>query len=371
MQQLTFVKKNTLEWWDVREPSIQTPSEVLVRPFAAARCDLDRTILQGRFPMFFKIGKFFSLTDTAIPHMFGRHPYKPPFAFGHECVAEVLACGEGVKNFKRGDVVIVPFQISCGQCLTCHQGLTANCSSVEPFAMYGGIGGKGYNGHWGGALSDVVKVPYGDQMLVAVPPGIDPVTLASASDNLPDAWRTVGPPLKAKPGAPVLVIAGAAKSVGLYATAMAVALGAERVDYLDVNIDRLRLAKLVGANPIEGSYHYFKGSYPIVVDASNKSEGLRCALSSVAPGGICTSVGIFARKSSPIPLFKMYVNDVTFKMGVTNARANIPEVLSLVQSGRFNPGLLTTNLADWKDASTAFLESAVKVVVQRDRLFST
>ena len=363
MQQLTFVKKNTLEWWDVPEPTLQTPDEVLVRPFAAARCDADLIMLRGRLTTLFRLGKLLRLTDPAVPHVFGSHPFRAPFAVGHECVAEVLTVGENVRRVKRGDVVVVPFQVSCGHCLTCGEGLTANCASVGPFSMYGGIGGKGA---WGGALSEVVRVPYGDAMLVPVPPGVDPVSLASASDNLPDAWRTVGPALKAKPGASVLVVGGAAKSVGLYAAAMAVALGSARVDYLDTHPERLRLAKLVGAHPVEGAAS-FRGSYPIVVDATNRADGLAGAIRCVAPGGICTSVGIFARKSTPIPLFQMYTNDVTLKTGVTNARTNIPEVLSLVAGGKFKPELLTTTLADWGQADRAFLENSVKVVVKRER----
>lgn len=365
MKQLTYVKKNTLEWWDVPEPTIETPNEVLVRPFAVARCDLDLAVLRGSLPLRFKLGKLFGKTDDAVPHVFGQYPYRPPFAIGHECVAEVTACGETVKKFKIGDKVIVPFQVSCGQCLTCQAGLTANCHSVPAFSMYGGIGGKGA---WGGAMSDWVRVPYADAMLVPIPDGIDPISLASASDNIPDAWRTVGPPLQAHPGAPVLIVAGSAKSVGLYAAAMAVALGSQQVDYLDRNPTRLALAKRVGANPVEGTYQSFKGSYPITVDATNQEAGLHCAIRCVAPGGICTTIGIFARKLTPIPLFKMYVNDVTLKNGVTQARANIPEVLTLVKSGLFQPGLITTTLAHWNEAAEAFLEDSIKVVIRRDPL---
>lgn len=67
----------------------------------------------------------------------------------------------------------------------------------------------------------------------------------------------------------------------------------------------------------------------------------------------------------------MYVNDLTLKTGVTNARANIPEVLRLVQTGRFKPELLTTLLADWEDAPKAFLEDSVKVIVKRDTITSS
>ena len=84
---------------------------------------------------------------------------------------------------------------------------------------------------WGGLLVDLVTVPHADAMLVKLPADVDPVAVASASDNIPDGWRTVGPQLAADPAAEVLVVGGDAgpHSIGLYAAGLAVALGAARV----------------------------------------------------------------------------------------------------------------------------------------------
>ena len=94
---------------------------------------------------------------------------------------------------RPGDRVVVPFQISCGECARCRRGQTGDCESVPRLSMYG-FGAFG--GNWGGASSDVVRVPYADAMLVPLPDGLEPATVASASDNIPDAWRTVAPPLE-------------------------------------------------------------------------------------------------------------------------------------------------------------------------------
>ena len=102
--------------------------------------------------------------------------------------------------------------------------------------MYG-FGAVG--GDWGGFLSDLVRVPWADHMLVPLPQGLDPAAVASASDNIPDAWRTVGPPLEREPGAPVLIVGGAgAGSIGLYAAGIARALGSESVTYVDADAGR-------------------------------------------------------------------------------------------------------------------------------------
>ena len=89
---------------------------------------------------------------------------------------------------------------------------------------------------WGGFLSDLVCVPYAEHMLVPLPAGVSPAAVASASDNIADAWRAVAPPLGEEPGAPVLVVGGASSgSIGLYAVALALGLGAESVTYVDAD----------------------------------------------------------------------------------------------------------------------------------------
>jgi len=223
MQQLTFIKPGQLEWWDVLEPKLEGPKQAIVRPVAVATCDLDAAIIQGRVP------------------------FRGPFAFGHEFVAEVVEVGEEVKGIRPGQRVIVPFQISCGECRYCLRGQTGDCANVKELSSYG-LGNLG--GKWGGALSELVRVPFAEAMLVALPPGINPASVASASDNLPDAWRTVGPYLEQQPESPVLIAGGGMSgSIGLYAVGIAKALGASQIDYLDNDLGRLELAKSLGANP--------------------------------------------------------------------------------------------------------------------------
>lgn len=101
------------------------------------------------------------------------------------------------------DQPIVPFQISCGDCERCRAGLTGNCTSVPPRSMYG-FGMLG--GDWGGALSDVLRVPFADAMLVPLPAGVEPAHAASLCDNVADGWRTVAPQLEWSPGAAVLIV---------------------------------------------------------------------------------------------------------------------------------------------------------------------
>ena len=123
MRQLTYLKKNTLKWWDVADPVLQLPTDVIVRPLAAARCDGDKVFLFHDVTRAIKLGMALHYLDPVNRDLFGTDPCKGPFAVGHECVGEVYACGEAVKGFKRVDKVIVPWAISCGSCAHCHLGL--------------------------------------------------------------------------------------------------------------------------------------------------------------------------------------------------------------------------------------------------------
>ncbi len=371
MQQLTFIKKGVLEWREAPDPTLQSAKEAIVRPFVAARCDGDNLPLFNNAARLLQLGMAIHYIDPLTRDVLGNPPLKGPYAFGHECVAEVIECGPEVQSVTRGDVVIVPWSISCGYCFNCDHGWTSKCArSDTPIAAYG-FGPA--MGSWGGAVSDKLRVPFADAMLVKVPAGLDPVALASASDNLPDAWRTVGPHLARFPGAAVLIVGGPARSIGLYAAGMAVALGASRVDYMDFDIDRLQIAQALGATPLQiPKPAWLKkhaprrgGPYLISVDASASVAGLDYALRSLAPGGVCTGVGYYFARKGGLPLMQMYINDSTLHVGVSHPRAALPKLLALLQTGKFKPEIVTTLLADWDDAPKAFLEQTTKVVVRR------
>ena len=375
-----YIKKNKLEWHDAKEPRLLSAGDAIVRPLAAARCDGDKSFLFYDITPVLGAGMAIHYLDPVIKNMFGRKPFKAPFAVGHECVAEVLSRGDEVKHFKVGDKVIVPWAISCGTCSHCLSGLTSKCTDAGE-TLFSSFGFGEPLGPWGGMIADTFRVPFADNMLVKVPAGLDPVSLASASDNIPDGWRTVAPYLKDKPGAPVLIVGGPAESIGLYAAGIAVALGSSRVEYLDYVQARLAIAKSLGANPIEipaknRSKWYrenspkISGTYPITVDASMNQDGLRFAIRSLATGGICTTVGYYFKKGTSIPLMQMYANDSTLHTGISHARASLPDVLDLIESKKFQPEKITTLLAHWDDATDAYLERTTKVVVHRPSMFT-
>jgi threonine dehydrogenase-like Zn-dependent dehydrogenase len=344
VRQLEVVGARSVRWADVAAPTLEGDGEALVRPLAVAICDLDAAWLTGVLPV----------TD--------------PFPLGHECVAEVLQVGDGVSGVSPGDVVVVPFQISCGACAACLAGRTGNCTTVPRGSAYGM---QPLGGPWGGALADVLRVPYADAMLVPLTGGLDPVAVASVADNVPDGYRAVANPLADAPGAEVLVVGGAARSVGLYAAACAHALGAERVVYADTDAGRLERAAAVGAEPVEipagddggPAWPRKLGRFPITVDSSGRHEGLHAALRSTAPDGVCTSVAIYFAPETPLPLLEMYTRGCTLHTGRCHARALIPEVLGLVAGGRLDPALVTSAVVGFDEAESALTEPPTKLIL--------
>jgi threonine dehydrogenase-like Zn-dependent dehydrogenase len=336
VRELNYVQGGPPEWREADAPALQGDGEALVRPVAVATCDLDLWVVRGRVPL-----------AGALPA-------------GHEGVAEVVEVGDAVSGVRPGDLVSVPFQVACGDCATCRRGHTGNCERVGRMATYGIPMGENH----GGFLSDSVRVPFADAMLVPVPDGVEPAAIASLSDNLPDAWRAVGPQLEANPGAEVLVCGGAG-SIAVYAAAIALALGAGRVDFAGGEPGDRARAEALGANLLDAEFPERLGPYPIVVDHSSDHAGLACALRSTAPEGVCTLTAIYFEPETPVPLLEMYTKGIHVSTGRAHARPAMEPVLDLVRRGRLHPERVTAETASWDDAAEALAGHGGKLVVTR------
>ncbi len=338
MEQLTLVEQGKIAWDDVPAPRIEGPGEALVRPLAVSRCDID------------------------LPYVTGLLPPPRPFALGHECVGEVTDVGDAVRSVRIGDRVIVPFQISCGACGRCRRGHTGSCEAV-PFLSAFGLPLQARE--WGGALSDSIRVPFADAMLVPAPAQVPPWALAAAADNATDGWRCIAPHLEARPGASVLVVAGMAPSIALYAADAALALGASRVDVLSPSPEILAVADRIGARAIESSFAGKYGPYDVTVDASVDPAGLALALRATDHEGVCVCPVYYFGESTPVPLGRMYTKGVHFHAGRCHARHELPAVAVAIAAGRLHGDVIATRRVTWSEAATAMAEPAVKLVVER------
>lgn len=341
-----------LAWRQVPAPGQPPPLGATVRPIAMATCDMDR------------------------PIMLGRTPFPLPLHLGHECVAEVEAVGADVRAFQPGQRVVVPFQINCGTCTACRRGNTGSCTGVPAVSMFG-FGAAG--GLWGGAIADLLAVPFADEMLVPLPDGVDPAAAASVGDNVSDAYRHVAPHLPKlldeDPYARVLIVASRDEreaftaSMPLFTGMIALALGASQVELVDARSEVRDLAEKLGLRALAPDELGDLEPAPLVVDVTGHPRGLVRCLALTAPDGICTSAGGL-HAHVRLPLLAAYIRNVTLHIGRTHARAVMPAVLELIADGRLTPQAVVTNVARLDDAPTALREhcepGAVKTILVAD-----
>ncbi|MFD8377175.1 zinc-binding dehydrogenase [Streptomyces sp. NPDC059679] len=342
MRELTYVARHTVEWREAPDPKLRSGQEAIVAPVAATSCDVDSAILAGH-------------ATRRQPHI--KHSVDPPFALGHECVAKVVETGDAVTTVAPGDLVVVPWSINCGSCDHCRAGLTAHCSAVPHMAMYGAPIG----GNWGGLFSDLVRVPWADAMLVPLPADLDPVAMASASDNWSLSWRLVAPHLKSRPGARVLVVARG--SIGLYVCDIARALGASQVLYVDPDPEHREIARGYGTATAE-TLEPVRHGFDIAVEATGRVDQLALAVKCLAPEGICESAGNHFRPGE-LPLLDMYLTGVTIRIARDNVRSHIPDALELARTGHVDPARVVSHVLDWEQLPDALPEKHLKPVFVR------
>jgi alcohol dehydrogenase len=231
------------------------------------------------------------------------------------------------------------------------------------------------SGAWGGMVTDSLRIPHADHMLVKIPTGLDPLRVAAASDNLADAWRCVVPPLRQRPGGRVLVIGGGGLSIGLYAAGLAVAHGASVVDYFDDDDSRLEVADFFGATVHKARKSgrrmllpRIAGRYDIAVEASSHAQGLRDALRALRPGGICTGTGYYLSPGTRLPVMDMYATSATLNVGISHVRPVLPELLDFIAASSFPAERVTSLLADWDEAPDAYGARTTKLVLHRPPL---
>ena len=214
---------------NVDEPTIQKPTDALVRITSTNICGSDLHMYEGR-------------TD-----------FEEGRIFGHENVGEVVEVGEGVDKIQVGDMVSAPFNISCGHCRNCEHGLTNYCIRMQPTPGWAGAAyGFADMGPYEGGQAEYLHVPYADFNLLRLPEDArekqdDYVMLSDIFPTGYHATEMAG----VQPGDSVVIYGSG--PVGLMAALSATIKGAAKVMVVDHHPDRLRLAEEIGAIPIDQS----------------------------------------------------------------------------------------------------------------------
>ena len=156
MKALTYLGPGKIDLIEKPRPKIEKPTDAVVRITKTTICGTDLNILRGNVP---------AVTPGRI--------------LGHEGVGVVEEVGEGVRNFKKGDRVIISCITSCGKCDNCKKGLYAHCED-----------GGWILGHLiDGTQAEYVRIPHADNSLHHIPEGTDEEALVMLSDILPTGYE--------------------------------------------------------------------------------------------------------------------------------------------------------------------------------------
>ncbi len=188
-------------------------------------------------------------------HMYdGRTNVPEGKILGHENMGEVVEVGQAVDTVKKGDKVVLPFNIGCGFCPNCERGLTGFCLTCSDKSVMPGMAGAAYGfagmGPYQGGQAEYLRVPYADFNCLQLPEDAtekerDYVML---SDIFPTGWHSTRL-ANLEPGQSILIYG--AGPVGLMAAMSARIQGASQIFVVDGQPDRLALAKQIGATPID------------------------------------------------------------------------------------------------------------------------
>ena len=338
MRQLIFIEPGRLEWADVPKPIIRGTKEAIVAPLVMGRCDLDALYLSGRMPL-----------ASGEP-------------IGHEMIGEIVDLGDSAaKSFHIGQRVIVPAQISCGECRYCMAGQSGRCQSVPFGASYG----MGREGNYGGAVSEYVHVPFASGMLVPIPQDSIMTEMMGLTDMATDAWRAVGPQLEAVKQGTVLVVGGGTPVIGIYAAGLACSLKASRVVYVDASNARTGVAAKYGAETYSHIDEVPNCEFDIVVDAANDPVGFSAALAACGPAAHLTSVAP-PFEMPKLPVMAAYNKGLTYTLARPNCRHGHEPVLQAWSSKGFRPDIVGPKLFKFAQAPEAWLDEALYVAVTRD-----
>ncbi|GGD69908.1 zinc-dependent alcohol dehydrogenase [Caballeronia grimmiae] len=356
----------------VPDPTMRHDQDAIVRLTASAICGTDLHMVRGTFP-----------------------GMVPGTILGHEGVGIIEEVASGVRNFKRGDRVLIPSTISCGACSYCRTGYTAQCDNANPNGPTAGtsfFGGPKPTGPIDGLQAQYARVPLAHASLMRLPDVLDDERAILLSDIFPTGY--FGAQLaEVSPGDTVAIFG--AGPVGQFAIASAFMLGAGRVIVVDRLEDRLAMASAQGAeavnfemeDPIAAIMSLTAGAGvdraidAVGVDAAhahsgpaasneqaqqaeqesrsvtperNVSDGhwipgdaptqaLDWAVSALAKAGTLGVIGVYPPTDRFFPTGQAMNKNLTIKMGNCNHRAITPHLIERVHNGSFDPlRVLTT-----------------------------
>ena len=351
MKALVYHGPHRKAWEDVPDPTIQHPTDVIVRVETTTICGTDLHILKGDVP---------AVTDGRI--------------LGHEGVGTVTAVGSAVSTVTPGDRVIISCISACGTCEYCHRGLYAHCLADEGASGIGWILGHLING----TQAELVRIPFGDNSLYKIPAGVSDEAAVMLSDILPTGFEIGVRYGDVQPGDIVAVVG--AGPVGLAAMMTSGLYGASRVIALDLDANRREVARQFGATDSVDSGapdwadQVLAMTDGLGVDVAIEAVGVPATFDActriVRPGGSIANVGVHG-KPVQLDLQDLWIKDLAITMGLVST-STTPMLLKLVTQHKLAAERFATHhfgFDQFVDAYDTFGDAAntkaLKVIISR------
>jgi threonine dehydrogenase-like Zn-dependent dehydrogenase len=351
MRAVTWHGRADVRVENVPDPVIQEPTDVIVEITSSGICGSDLHLIEVMAP-------FMTVGDV----------------MGHEPMGIVREVGSEVTAVQPGDRVVVPFNISCGTCWMCSQGLHSQCETTQNRDQGMGASLFGYTKLYGqvpGGQAEYLRVPFGNTLPIKVPDGPPDDRFVYLSDVVPTAWQAVEY-AAVPPGGSVLVLG--LGPIGDMASRIALHRGAGQVFGADVVPERLERARGRGVEVlatteqkevVEAVRDATDGRGPdAVIDAVgmeahgsplaslaqkatavvpdaimekvmqvagvDRLAALSTAIEAVRRGGTISLSGVYGGATDPLPLMRMFDKQIQLRMGQANVHRWVPDVLPML-----------------------------------------
>jgi threonine dehydrogenase-like Zn-dependent dehydrogenase len=376
----------------VPDPTIEQDTDAIIRVTSSGICGSDLHLYEV-------LGAFLEEGDI----------------LGHEPMGVVEAVGSGVSHIQPGDRVVVPFNISCGHCFMCDQGLFSQCETTQVRDRGKGAALLGYTKLYGqvpGGQAELLRVPQAHFGPIKVPDGPPDERFVYLSDVVPTAWQAVE--YAAIPHGGTVAVFGLGP-IGQMCCRVALHRGAGRVIGIDLVPERLDLARRYGVDTIDvtGDGDLVeairertggRGADSVIDAVGMEAHGapvaklaqdltarlpdrvaapmmekagidrlsvLRNAIDCVRRGGTISLSGVYGGMADPLPMMELFDKQIQLRMGQANVHRWIPDILPLVEGDGDPLGVedLATHHLPLEDAPRAYemfqkkQDGAIKVLL--------
>jgi threonine dehydrogenase-like Zn-dependent dehydrogenase len=360
MKALVYCGKHKVQVEHVPDPCLINPRDAIIRVTTTCICGSDLHLYDGFMPTM-KAGDI----------------------LGHEFMGIVEETGPGVNNLRRGDRVVVPFTIACGNCFFCERQLWSFCDNSNPNAWMaekamghspsGLFGYSHMTGGYAGGQAEFVRVPFADVGPYKIPDGLTDEQVVFLTDIFPTGYMAAEN-CNIQKGDTVAV--WGCGPVGQFCIASALLLGARQVVAIDDVPERLAMAARQGAVPLnfdqqtvpERLLELTGGRGPdACIDAvgaeahgttpdavmdrvkttllmsTDRAAALRQAILCCRKGGTLSVPGVYVGFPDKLPFGALMNKGLTVKTGQTHVMRYLPHLTSLIQSGKIDPRFVITH----------------------------